>query len=145
VTVAPGATASVNYSVTSRAGTPAGAYGVWAAIVDAVNSAHDTTAVATYIVAADTVPPTAPSSLTASIVRKQVALAWHASTDNIGVTGYRVLRNGSVVTTTSGTAWTDLTVLSGAVYTVAAFDAAGNVSAPSNSATLKTTSTGKGK
>ncbi len=39
----------------------------------------------------DTQPPTAPSNLTAAVASNtQINLSWTASTDNVGVTGYRV-------------------------------------------------------
>ena len=62
-----------------------------------------------------------------------VALAWDASTDNVGVSGYSVVRNGATVATVYGTNWTDTSVGSNTVYLyqVIAHDAAGNRSAPS--------------
>ncbi len=50
-----------------------------------------------------------------------------------GVAGYRIYRNGSAVTTTGGTTYTDtgLQPVTSYTYTVTAFDAAGNESAPS--------------
>ena len=62
-----------------------------------------------------------------------MALNWNASTDNVGVTGYRVYRGGteigSVGTTTS---YTDTTVAGATTYsyTVRAFDAAGQPVGP---------------
>ena len=48
---------------------------------------------ATTPAAADTTPPSAPTSLAATAVElEQVNLTWTASTDNVGVTGYRVER-----------------------------------------------------
>ncbi len=42
---------------------------------------------------ADTQPPTAPTNLTATAAGSaQINLSWAASTDNVGVTGYRVER-----------------------------------------------------
>lgn len=88
--------------------------------------------------APDSVAPTAPSALTATMSKgKKVALAWSPSSDNVGVSGYRIYRNGSQLTTTSGTSFTD--TLSGkpsATYYVVAYDAAGNVSPPSASASI---------
>ena len=50
-------------------------------------------ATATTPAAADTTPPTAPASLTATAVGPtQVNLSWSAATDNVAVTGYRVER-----------------------------------------------------
>src|SRR5207253_1135907 len=71
----------------------------------------------------------------------QINLSWTASTDNVGVTGYLVYRNAvlvkslGVVTSYSDTGLAPTTSYS---YTVKAFDAAGNVSAASNTATATT-------
>ena len=51
----------------------------------------------------DTTPPTAPSDLTATATGYTTAsLSWGASTDNVGVTGYTILRNGTAVATVAG-------------------------------------------
>ena len=58
-----------------------------------------------------------------------MVLTWTASTDNVGVTGYEVYRNG-VLATTVTTPTATLTGLTGNnFYQVLAFDAAGNKSA----------------
>jgi chitodextrinase len=84
---------------------------------------------------ADTTAPSVPTGLAATAGNAQVSLAWNASTDNVGVTGYRILRNGTQVgTTSSGTrTYTDTGLTNGTAYsyTVRAVDAAGNVSAAS--------------
>ncbi len=74
----------------------------------------------------------------------QVALGWTASTDNVGVAGYRVYRNGTQVGTTTVTSFQDTGLTAGTTYTyrVAAFDAAGNVSTQSASASVTTPSGG---
>ncbi len=95
----------------------------------------------------DTQPPTVPSGLTAtpSSSTPQVNLGWNASTDNVGVTGYTVYRNGSVLATVSGStlAYTDNSVTSPATYSYAvdAFDAAGNHSAQSSPVSVTTPDT----
>ncbi|MEU7475074.1 discoidin domain-containing protein [Lentzea sp. NPDC042327] len=83
----------------------------------------------------DVTAPTAPSGLTSTgTTSSSVGLQWTAATDNVGVTGYEVLRNGSVVGTPTGTTFTDTGLASGTAftYTVKARDAAGNLSAASN-------------
>ncbi|EUJ47766.1 glycosyl hydrolase family 18 protein [Paenilisteria rocourtiae] len=90
----------------------------------------------------DTVAPTAPTNLataTANVTDVAVPLSWTASTDNVGVAGYKVYRNGTEVATVSGTSYTDtgLTASTAYTYTVKAYDVAGNVS--SSSATLSVT------
>ena len=93
----------------------------------------------------DTTAPTAPTGLTGSSPSStSVALSWTASTDNVGVTEYRVYRNGAQVGTSTSTGYTDsgLTAATTYSYTVAAVDAAGNVSPQSSPATSVTTQSG---
>jgi chitodextrinase len=63
----------------------------------------------------------------------QINLSWTASTDNIGVKGYNVLRNGTKVGITASTSYSDMGLTAGTAYsyTVSAFDAAGNISTAS--------------
>jgi chitodextrinase len=89
----------------------------------------------------DTTPPSVPQNLTAAAASQtQVNLSWSASTDNIGVTGYRVFRNGTQVATPTGTSFSDTGLSPATTYTynVAAVDAAGNTSAQSSSASATT-------
>jgi N-acetylmuramoyl-L-alanine amidase len=82
----------------------------------------------------DSGPPTTPTILSAKAVsQSQIDLAWAASTDDVGVTGYRVLRDGVQVAETARLTFTDtaLTPATTYRYTVAARDAAGNWSMPS--------------
>ncbi|WSZ72393.1 glycosyl hydrolase family 8 [Streptomyces chartreusis] len=90
---------------------------------------------------ADTVAPSRPGSLASTgATSSSVSLSWNASTDNVGVTGYDVLRNGESVGTATGTTYTDtgLAASTAYSYTVRARDAAGNVSAVSNTANATT-------
>jgi hypothetical protein len=92
----------------------------------------------------DTVAPSAPTGLASpSHTTNSVALSWTASTDNVGVTGYQILRGGTQVATTSGTSYTDtgLSASNSYTYTVKAYDAAGNVSAASSPLTVSTSAT----
>jgi len=78
---------------------------------------------------ADTVPPSAPGTPVATTVSSsQVGLSWTASTDNVGVVGYQVVRSGSVIATVSGTTYSDTSVAASTSYTyqINAVDAAGN-------------------
>lgn len=89
----------------------------------------------------DTQPPTAPTGLMAFPRSSgQIDLYWRPSIDNIGVTGYDVYRGGVKVgsTTSVGFSDTGLTASTAYSYTVRAKDAAGNVSADSNTATATT-------
>ena len=80
---------------------------------------------------ADTIPPTQPAGFTVSALGSTGAtLSWNPSTDNVGVTGYIVSRNGTRIGTPTTTAYTDTGLLAGTtyIYTVLARDAAGNTS-----------------
>jgi hypothetical protein len=86
---------------------------------------------------ADTEAPSAPGNLTATVGKsKRVTLTWAGSTDNVGVSGYRVYRDGTLVWTLTKTRWTDTLAFTGGTrsYAVVAFDAAGNVSSVSAAA-----------
>jgi chitodextrinase len=81
--------------------------------------------------APDTTPPSQPTGLTATAAGSTGAnLSWTAATDNVGVTGYIVRRNGTQIATPSTTSFADagLSPATTYTYTVAARDAAGNVS-----------------
>ena len=89
----------------------------------------------------DTQPPTAPANLTASATSPtSVNLGWGGSTDNVGVSGYEVFRNGAQIATAAGTTYTDGSATPGTGYTyeVRALDASGNRSPFSNGATVTT-------
>jgi len=86
---------------------------------------------------ADTTPPTAPSGLNVTdSTTSSISLSWQAATDNIGVTGYQVLRNGTQIASSAATSYTDsdnnLAQDVSYYYEVKAVDAANNVSATSN-------------
>ena len=88
-------------------------------------------------------PPTKPANLTGlALDPTTTQLNWTASTDNVGVAGYRIHRDGRHITTLydAATAYVDAQLLPGTAYTyeVKAFDAAGNESTFSNTATVTT-------
>jgi len=89
----------------------------------------------------DTQAPTAPGSLSSSnISQTSVTLSWTASTDNVGVTGYDIYRNNALLTSTTGTSYnvTGLTASTTYSFYVKAKDAAGNISAASNTINVTT-------
>lgn len=80
---------------------------------------------------ADTVAPTAPGNLSASYTSSQgVTLTWSASTDNMGVSGYRIYRAGALLAAVAATTYMNSAVAPGANYSyqVSALDFAGNES-----------------
>jgi len=148
-----GFTPGLDSLVGSVAGTSFGesslAPGTWYYRVIAKDAASNTSAAssqATAVIAApDTEAPTAPAGLDAVVGGSSVALAWSASTDDVGVTGYDVYRSSTsgftpapetLVGSVAGTTFNDSSVASGTwYYRVIAKDAAGNRSDPSAEAT----------
>ena len=91
----------------------------------------------------DTIPPSIPANVIATAVSTtQINLSWNASTDNIGVAGYRVYRDGNQIATVANTTYsnTGLSPSTTYTYTVSAYDAAGNNSAQSTIASATTLS-----
>ena len=95
----------------------------------------------------DTTPPSTPANLAASAISSSaINLTWTASTDNVGVTGYKVFRAGVQVGTPTTNSYSDsgLTASTAYSYTVSANDAAGNNSAQSSSASATTQAVASG-
>ncbi|WP_051364362.1 reprolysin-like metallopeptidase, partial [Flavobacterium limnosediminis] len=90
--------------------------------------------------AADTVAPTASTLSASGTTASGTNLSWTVSTDNTGVTGYDVYQNGVLRTTTTATtlAVTSLSASTPYTFNVKAKDAAGNVSAASNTINVTT-------
>jgi chitodextrinase len=98
----------------------------------------------------DVTNPTTPGTPTApTVTAASVRIDWAASTDDVGVTGYRIWRGpgpagaaNSLIATVTGTTltYTDTTVLPSTPYTykVQAEDAAGNRSAKSTGVDVTT-------
>jgi hypothetical protein len=115
-----GYTDSTSYSDTG--GSMSSAYQVFA--VDSVGNES----------AADTQPPSVPSDVQATILSStSVLVSWAASTDDVGVAGYSIFRNGIEVGIAYTNSYIDESLEPGESYsyTLAAYDWAGNVSAQS--------------
>ena len=103
---------------------------------------------------ADTSPPSTPANLSASAVSSsQINLSWTASTDNVGVAGYRVERcqgsactNFTQVSNPTATSYSDTGLAANTTYSyrVRAGDAAGNLSSYSSVVIAATLSAGTG-
>ncbi len=93
----------------------------------------------------DTTAPSIPTGLNATAVSSsEIELSWDASSDEVGVAGYEVYRDGAQIATVTGTSYQD-TGLSASTtysYTVAAYDAAGNKSAQSDADSATTPGSG---
>ncbi|HVG59614.1 MAG TPA: carbohydrate binding domain-containing protein [Hyalangium sp.] len=124
-----GLTANTAYSYTVKARDAAG------------NTSAASSALSVTTRPPDTAPPSAPTGLTASgVTSSSATLSWAAATDNYGVAGYYVFRNGTQIAAPSGTSYTDSSLSPSTTYsyTVKAADAAGNLSAASSALSVTT-------
>lgn len=130
---------SFNFDTTSMA---FGAHSFVAKAYDAAGNSALSSSVTAYVDNTDYVAPSTPTGLRATTASStSITLSWAASTDNIGVTGYKVYRDGTEIATTIDTAYqnTGLTAETTYSYTVSATDAAGNESPQSEAASATTT------
>src|SRR5207244_3026939 len=82
----------------------------------------------------DTTPPSTPTGLTAAAAGSTGAnLSWSASTDNVGVTGYIVRRNGVQVATPATTSFADTGLSTATTYSYTAVPRAAGSNTPTNS------------
>ncbi len=129
-----------NYSNTGL--TPSTSYSYTVAACDAAGNCSAQSSAAAATTLADLMAPTVPVLSTPSRMYvcspgcyAQLSLYWTASTDNIGVTAYKIYRDGVLLTTlgnVTGYQDTFLPLSTTYSYTVAACDAAGNCSAQSS-------------
>jgi regulation of enolase protein 1 (concanavalin A-like superfamily) len=95
-------------------------------------------------VVVDNTTPSAPANLSASAAgTTSITLSWTASTDNVGVTGYDIYNGANLVGSTAANSFRVNNLMANTAYsfTVKAKDAAGNISAASNTATATTLNT----
>jgi chitodextrinase len=114
--------------------------------VVAVDTAGNTSTPSAPVSAATMAPPdrTAPSVpgnvQAAAVASNRVSVAWTASTDNVGVAGYKIFRNGKLIGVSGASPYTDQLVFPNSTYTytVSAYDTVGNESAQSGASTIAT-------
>ena len=123
--------------------TPLTSYSVRLQAIDAAKNRSTLSAPFT-ITTMEGVAPTVPTNLTASaITRTGFTVSWTASTDNVGVTGYQVLRNGVQVATVrnglTSFAFAGLALNETHQIAVRAIDAASNLSTLTDAISVSTT------
>jgi hypothetical protein len=84
----------------------------------------------------DTISPSGVGLIARAASAREIDLFWTAATDNVGVVGYKVFRDGGTTpigTVTTGTTFADTGLAPSSThhYTLVAVDAAGNQAAPS--------------
>jgi chitodextrinase/peptidoglycan hydrolase-like protein with peptidoglycan-binding domain len=135
----------ISFSDTNRAAGTTYSYTVAAVNAAGNGSTQSAPVSVTTPVSVFTPDTTAPSTIlnltSTALATNKITLVWSPSTDNVGVVGYTVFRNGGVIASTTSTTFDDLDILVPITtysYTVKAWDAAGNVSAQSNQAAVLT-------
>src|SRR3989475_5012538 len=124
--------AGTSYANTGLAAATTYSYTVLAYDTSWIASAQSSAVSATTKALADTQAPSIPANLAATAVSSsQIDLSWSPATDNVGVTGYRVYRDGTLAASPTGTSVSIVGLSAGTTYsfTVSAVDAAGNASA----------------
>jgi chitodextrinase len=121
---------------------------------DAIPNWSATSSIVSATTSADTTAPSVPSGLTATVISgTQINLSWTASTDNVGVTGYRVERcqgascsSFAQVGTPTGATFNDmgLTASMSYSYRVRAADAVPNLSGYSSTVSATTSAATSG-
>jgi YVTN family beta-propeller protein len=134
--------ANTTYEYKVRAYDASGKYSPYSNIITATTASG-----------ADIIAPSVPTNLSAvALSSGSIALSWTASTDNVGVTGYKVYRSTDGISYTLRTTIGVTTNLEDSglsastiyYYKVSAVDGAGNTSAQSNSANATTQAAGGG-
>lgn len=129
----------VHKATQATAGASTFGAGTWSS---SVNYCTQTIAIAS---SGDLTPPTVPAGLTVTATTdRSVSLSWTAVTSP-DLAGYRVYRNGTLVSTQTGTTVTvgDLPGSTSFTWTVTAFDLVDNESAPSPGVTGATSAVGQ--
>jgi fibronectin type 3 domain-containing protein len=88
----------------------------------------------------DTITPSIPLDLTGSAASTTAHLSWTASTDNVGVAGYNIIRNGVWIANSGAATYSDPGLATSTTYNyqVQAFDMAGNTSLSSSTVAVST-------
>jgi chitodextrinase len=133
---------STGYSDTSVQ--PGSTYSYYVRAFDAAGNVSGQSGTVNVTTPPDTTAPTAPTGLNGTAASEtRINLSWNASTDNVGVVRYRVLRDGAEIGTSTTRSYADTKVQPSATYSyqVRAEDAAGNVSGPSTAVVVTTPDT----
>jgi N-acetylmuramoyl-L-alanine amidase len=138
--VAPGQ--EYTFTLTFTAPTTTGTYVTdWRMVREAVTWFGVTLTKSVIVDAPDTQAPSVPANLAATAVSStQINLSWSPSTDNYGVTGYKIFRDSVQIGSSATNSYSDTTCAPNTAYTytVSAYDAAANESAQSAPASATT-------
>ena len=133
--------AGTGFSVTGLSSSTTYSFEVSAVDAAGNESGRSTAVSVTTDTPSDTEVPTVPANLSASNTdTNSTDLSWNASTDNVGVTGYKVYQDGTEITEVAGTGFSVTGLSSSTTYSfeVSAVDAAGNESGRSTAVSVTT-------
>ena len=136
-----GSTASTSYAVSGLANSTTYVFTVKAKdAAGNVSVASNAVSVTTLTPVPDTTAPTAPTLSASGTTSSSTNLSWSGATDNVGVTGYDVYKDGILLGSTASTTYavSGLTASTTYSFYVIAKDAAGNVSPASNTVSVTT-------
>lgn len=139
-----GSSATTSYAVSGLTASTTYTFYVKAKDAAGNQSANsNTVSVTTLAATPDTTAPSTPTLSASGTTQTTTNLSWSAATDNVGVTGYDVYRNGAFLASSATTSYTASGLTAATTYSfyVVAKDAAGNQSAASNTVSVTTLST----
>jgi chitinase len=102
-------------------------------------SSNSATVTTPQLTTTDQTRPTSPTNLKLTSLTASLAqIEWNAATDNVGIAGYLVFKDGMQIATTNALIYVDsnLSTSGQIIFTVVAVDAAGNLSAASTPLTV---------
>jgi chitodextrinase len=132
---------STSSSYTASGLAPSTAYAFSVVANDAAGNSSTASLSFSAMTKVDQTDPSVPTGLTSpSKTEATASISWAASTDNVAVIGYEVLRGGVRVGTANGTSYTDVGLKPGTAYsyTLKSFDAIGNRSNASSAVSVTT-------
>lgn len=124
---------------------PATTYTYYLAALDASNTPSELTSAAQATTLADASNPTVPANLAATALSaSEIKLEWTASTDDAGVAGYKIFRDGAEKGNSTTASFTDTGLLPSTTYAyqISAYDVVGKFSELSASTSAKTLAEG---
>jgi chitodextrinase/O-glycosyl hydrolase len=120
---------STTLSFTDNTVSASSSYSYTVKAVDAAGNSSAASGAIAVTTPGDSTPPSAPGAPVAGVVTDStIALSWAASTDNVGVVRYDILRGGVKVGSSTTLSFTDIGLQPSTTYnySIQAFDAAGN-------------------
>ncbi|KKT28966.1 MAG: hypothetical protein UW15_C0023G0007, partial [Parcubacteria group bacterium GW2011_GWC1_44_10] len=117
ISCTPSTACSTVLTISALSTTPAGTYTITVTGTATGGLTKQTTFTLT-VIGVDTTPPSVPTNLTATAISSsQINLSWTASTDNVGVAGYKVFRGGvQIATVTTGTSYSNTGLTAATTY-----------------------------